>query len=135
MDALQSYLDEVRTKPFSWGEHDCAIFVASCIDAQLGTDYLKQIHTLFKIEKGPRFARRARRYNLESGVTHFLGASVPVEELRYGAVVLINNDSGSATYPSLGIYTKPIALSPGELGLTAVATTRIIKGWNVCPRP
>lgn len=36
---LVAYLEEVRARPFAYGSHDCALFVAGAVEAMTGTDF------------------------------------------------------------------------------------------------
>ncbi|WP_082670237.1 DUF6950 family protein [Sphingomonas sanguinis] len=57
-DRLRTYLDRVEYDPFVWGQHDCALFAASCVRAQTGVDPAVAYRGTYDTANGARTALR-----------------------------------------------------------------------------
>ena len=123
---LQEYLDSVRTTPYTWGEHDCAMFAAKATDARLGTDYADKVRAF-----GATSARAYRKLlrdgkSLEQLTTGILGDPV-VKKIEEGDVVLI----GKGHRAALAVAVPPLAFAAGPDGLLPVPLAAVTRVWRV----
>jgi len=127
MDALQTYLDTVRTTPFQWGEHDCAMFVAKAVDAMRGTRWANRVRGL-----GCRSARDYRAMLRDGATMRALTVAElgePVnEEIERGDVLLLRNHGRQL----LAIAAPPVALAVSTAdGVTALPLTDVLATWRI----
>lgn len=57
-ERLSLYLDRVADQPFSWGEHDCALFSADCVKAMTGGDPAEAYRGKYDTARGAALALR-----------------------------------------------------------------------------
>lgn len=57
-ERLSLYLDRVADQPFSWGEHDCALFSADCVKAMTGFDPAEAYRSKYDDARGAAIALR-----------------------------------------------------------------------------
>ncbi len=88
-DRLRTYLDRVEWEPFRWGTYDCALFAASCIQAQTGIDPAADFRGRYDDVRGA--AQALRDYGqgtLLKTVTHWLGEPGSVHFAKRGDIVM-----------------------------------------------
>lgn len=122
-DALQSYLDSVRSEQFRWGWHDCALFAAK----SKGQKYVDAIVGL-----GICSARDYRKLQREGKTlraltTEIIGVELTGGPLQRGDVVLVNGGRGD----TLGIAVPPVALIAADVGFIPVPLEQVHAAWRV----
>lgn len=129
---LKPVVEGYRKIPFMWATHDCALFAARCVDAQLGTRFE------FNIQRDYRYSEAVSAVRLvkESGgwdaiIGRYLGPPVAPDLLQFGDVVL-----GCAKPPFerttlLGICDEELFMVPDENGLSWMPMSQAQKGWRL----
>jgi hypothetical protein len=112
--------------PFEWGQNDCCLFAARCVDAMCETDYEAQLKKNYKTEAG------AKRYiakfgSIGAAVEDWLGKPQALAFTQRGDVVLFDNE-GQET---LGICLGSHIVSTGEAGPVSVSMSKAICSWAV----
>lgn len=87
-------MDEIRRRPFAWGEHDCAIGLASHIVLAItGKDLAEPYRGRYKTARGAMLAiRKAGFDNLEDAIASLL-PEIPVSFATIGDIVTIPVES------------------------------------------
>ena len=117
---------------FAWGEHDCCVFAADCVQALTGVDLLAPVRGRY------RSAYTAARLvtaegGLQAAVSRVLGAE-PHEDFahaRRGDLVAIEMPEACAFRHALGVVVGSSALVPLEIGLQRVAQGDWCRVWSV----
>jgi len=125
---LLAWLDGVLTRPFVYGEYDCALAAADAVAAMTGVDYSVEF-------RGAYFSKRnaakllAGRGGLGELVTQALGPPLDSPKLaQRGDVVLV--DSGGEG-PALAVVMGADAVAPGPHAAVLVPMARWQKAWRV----
>jgi hypothetical protein len=139
-DDWERRLDDVfvaaLTKPFVWGEHDCAMFVADCVYAMTDVDCaLPHFRGRYYTEIGA--ARRTREYcgghieKMAEKIARDEGwPDIPVSTAGRGDVLLVNYELGQ----SLAIVSLngKHALAPSrDGGLISVPRLNAVRAWRI----
>ncbi len=99
---LTPVIEGYRKTPFVWRVHDCVLFAARCVDAQIGTRLEANLLRDYQYT-GPvpaiRIVKDAGGW--EVGISRYLGPSVAPAELEFGDVVL-----GRANPPATKSYSS-----------------------------
>lgn len=100
--------------PFQWGENDCALFAARCVQAVVGVDYADGWRGTYSDMAGAIGALAAHGYaDLPSLVIGLLGAESEIHpsQARRGDLVLIQTESalrwaiGVVDHERIGVMT------------------------------
>jgi hypothetical protein len=123
---LYDVIEAHREAPFGWGQHDCCLFAARCVDAMCDTEYEAGLQAEYQDE------RSAMEYiasfgSIKSAVESWLGDPQNLNFTQRGDVVLFDNDGREA----LGICLGRDIVTTGETGLVSVLMTRAICSWAV----
>lgn len=128
---LQPVIDRHLTAKFSWGENDCVLFTARCLDAiHEGADFECFVNERYPYQ-GPMSAQRIIQTagGLEILITHALGSDpVPWAQLVSGDVVLGRAIDRDALL--LGIQYNHHFLTMGPNGMVSLPMDFAIKGWR-----
>lgn len=125
VEKLLEVMADHERREFVWGQDDCCLFVARCIDAMTGSEVETAIAAEYDDE--PSALRLiAKHGGLAGAVIHFLGEPVEVYAGR-GDVVLIDGGEGDA----LGICLGSHIIAMGPDGLRRVPRKEILKVWRV----
>lgn len=111
---LSAYLIEVASKPFAYGSHDCALFVAGAVQAMTGHD--------------PAAAFKGQYSDLKSGLKHLrkagLQSHIDLADASFDPVPLAFAGVGDIAVidvpgevPALGIFEGQHIAVPRETGL------------------
>jgi hypothetical protein len=123
---LSKYLDEIRYKPFSWGEHDCALMAANAVLAMTGKDYAEKFRGLYHDAAG------ALRLIPEGIAQHLANCGfreIEPKNAKRGDLVLVIN----AKREVLGVIDlsgKHVA-APGAFSLALLPRSDAIRAWEV----
>jgi hypothetical protein len=114
-----------KDREFAWGESDCCLFVARCIDAMTDNALAYLIREQYRDEASAlRFI--ATHGSLQAAVSRYLGDASVGRAVR-GDAVLIEGGEGDAVGICLG--TQVVAMGPK--GLRYVSRTEIKAVWKV----
>lgn len=129
---LSPIIETYRRIPFLWSVHDCVLFVARSIDAQLDTKFETFIQRDFKYE-GPVSALRILKSagGWEPLISRYLGPSVGPEELEFGDPVLGKNVPPFERTQLLGICDEEVFMAPGTFELEWLPMKNAIRGWKL----
>jgi hypothetical protein len=121
-----------KNMPFLWAAHDCVLFAARCVDAQIGTFLESLIQRDFRYN-GPI---QAMRLVTEAGgweplVSRYLGASVPPERIEFGDVVLGRAQPPFERTSLLGVCDEELFIAPGSMQLEFLPMENAIRGWKL----
>jgi hypothetical protein len=122
---LFAVIEAHKSRPFVWGESDCCLFVARCIDAMTDNALAYLIRERYHDETSAlRFI--AEYGSLAAAVSRYLGDPVPRRAVR-GDAVLFDGGEGDAVGICMG--AKVVAMGP--TGLRYVPRSEIKAVWPV----
>jgi hypothetical protein len=107
---LESFLGLHPQKRFSYGSWDCALFVASCIEAMTGTDIAAEYRGKYRDVKSARETMRRETQSRQGN----LGRLVSAVALRHGMREI---SPGQAQRGDMALLRRPGGPSLGLLGL------------------
>ena len=96
-ERLDAEITAAKSRPFSYGSHDCWLFVADCVLAMTGIDYAAQLRGYSSKEQA--YEVIARYGSQEAMITSLLGEPIHPAFAQKGDVMLAN-----------------VELAPGEAG-------------------
>jgi len=136
-EALARSIAAARHLDFQWGQHDCAAFAASVVEAMTGEDLLGPFRGRYSDATSAQAVLKAAGHR---SLYHFccstFGQPVHVSRAGRGDLALARGEDG----PALGIFTGKDALFVGEAqiggrtvqtGLVAVPKSEIKHAFKV----
>lgn len=129
---LSPIIETYRRIPFLWSVHDCVMFTARCVDAQIDTRLETFIQRDFRYD-GPVSALRVLKKagGWEPLISRYLGPSVPPEELEFGDPVLATNAPPMERTELMGICDEELLIAPGPFQLEWLPMKHAIRGWKL----
>lgn len=129
---LRLVVENHQKMPFAWAIHDCVLFAARCIDAQLGTQFEVDIQRDFSYD-GPIAAIRiiAQAGGWEPLISRYLGPSVPAHALEFGDVLLGHAPEPYEHTTLVGVCDEELFMAPDFRGLTWLPMTNALMGWKL----
>jgi len=126
---LATFINGRLNIPFTWGEHDCALFLADWILARTGHDYAAPFRGRYKTAIGSKRALKRLGYNsLEQVITSALGEPLTTPLLgQRGDAVLVDTDEG----PAAGVVFAAGIAVQGETGIVSLPLGRAICAWRI----
>lgn len=130
--ALAAYIAECETRPYAWGEHDCALFAAGAVLAMTGDDPVPEFRGRYTTAAGS--ARALKRFGAGT-LEATLDAKFeqrPIAFARRGDLAFHDG--------SVGVVMGPFALFVGgivdeaeheQAGLIRVPRADWQKAWSV----
>lgn len=128
-ERLVAVVQQAQARPFRWGEHDCALFVADCVKAMTGVDVAEGLRGSYQDRPGAirRLAERFAVLDLRGLGTRLFGAPIAPALAQRGDVALVMLEGqGSA-----GVVLGPTVAAPGRRGLLHVPLERAEIVWGV----
>lgn len=122
---LAQTLQAAMTRPFSWGEHDCCLFAADCVQAMTGTDPAAEFRGTYRTAVGAKKAILARAVSLTALIDEVL-PRVDARLVQRGDVVLFDGPQGE----TLGIVWHGAVWAVGARGAGPVEA-EIKLAWRV----
>lgn len=122
--AMHPAIEAASKRPFSYGEHDCCLFVVSVVKAMTGEDPA----TFYPYsDEDEAIELMAVNGGVEGLATAQFGEPVPPNLLCRGDVGLVDIPE-----PALGIVTGThVVVASRNGGTAALKRSRIIKGWRI----
>lgn len=127
---LRPVIDRHRAVKFEWGENDCVLFTARCLEAIHNDQFERFVRERYPYH-GPLSAHRIVKHDggLEALVNRVLGLTPrPWGQLRVGDVVLgraIDRD-----VLLLGVQYNHHFLTMGPEGVVGLPMDFAVKGWH-----
>lgn len=128
---LQPVIDRHLVTKFSWGENDCVLFTARCLDAIEGGHYFEDlINTNYTYHGALSAARLIQTEGgLEALATRVLGCEpVPWSQVAPGDPIL--GRAADRDVLLLGVQYTHHFLTMGPGGMVSLPMDFAIKGWN-----
>ncbi|MCK5641912.1 MAG: hypothetical protein KAJ19_14005 [Gammaproteobacteria bacterium] len=131
-EALNRTVTEARTMPLVWGQHDCALFAASAIEAMTGIDVAKKFRGKYKTARGAagqmkKFAGGGIPELADKIAAQHGFESIPVAFAQRGDVVETDTPEG----PGLGVCVGAEFVIIGESGLVDWPMTEANRAWRI----
>lgn len=126
MDALQEYLDAVRSKPFSWEDHHCAIFTARGLDARTGGQYSTAVERC-GIKSGADYRRWRRSGRTLADLAIVVLGAPSTEKPRRGDPVIARTTRGDVA----GLAVPPVVLCAGRHGIEVLPMDAVVMAWRI----
>lgn len=127
-EILLALVEDRRSKPFAWGENDCALFAADCVLAMTGEDFAAAFRGRYTTAAGSiKALKRFGAGSLESTATAALGEPISPKLAQRGDVVLFD----AVTGPALAVCLGGNAAAAGPEGITWVPMDLWTKAWRV----
>lgn len=129
---LRAVVETYRHTPFAWTVHDCVLFAARCVDAQLGTRFEYNIPRDYQYD-GPISALRIviQAGGWENLIGRYLGPAVPATELSFGDVVLGHSVPPFERTTLVGICDEELFMAPDSEGLVWLPMSYALTGWKL----
>ena len=123
---LYDVIEAHKDTTFGWGQHDCCLFAARCVDAMCNTEYEAGLQAEYQDE------RSAMEYiasfgSIKEAVDSWLGEPQNLNFTQRGDVVLFDNDGRE----TLGVCLGRDIVSTGGAGLVLVPMDKSICSWAV----
>ncbi|BDM66219.1 hypothetical protein NFHSH190041_36710 (plasmid) [Shewanella sp. NFH-SH190041] len=125
---LGHFFAQNSTRPFSWGEWDCALMAADAVVEMTGHDYAEALR--FQYHSSAGALKLIQPYGDLCGlISHLLGQEPLTETLkaRRGDVAVIMNDGRQCA----GIVWQHGVIATGAGGLVTVPLSAAIAAWEV----
>ncbi|MFO1141187.1 MAG: hypothetical protein U1E59_02160 [Amaricoccus sp.] len=125
---LGDYLAAARTRPFRYGEQDCARFAAGAIEALTGTDPIAELGIRYTTLAGGHRALRQRGYRDPVAFVRANFAEIPPSFARMGDLAVVETAAG----PALAVVggAELFAVAP-ERGLVVLPRTAAVTAFRV----
>lgn len=128
--ALSQFVEDRRDKHFTWGEHDCCLFVCDWILLCTGTDPAKPFRGTYSDALGAARVLKdrggveaiAERACSESG-----WAEIPRAKAQRGDVVSVETENGI----SLALCLGAVAAVPALTQLAFVPSAQWLRAWAI----
>lgn len=134
--ALHEFLIERAERPFTWGENDCALFVADAILAMTGVDIAADFRGRYANEEEAFAAVRTITggSTLEDAAAWCAARHELVEWplplfAQRGDMVVVENEGRLIS--ALVHLSGRHAVTVGELGLRRLPITAVVRAWHV----
>ncbi|WP_145395991.1 DUF6950 family protein [Paracoccus sulfuroxidans] len=122
---LYSYLDSVRDIPFQYGVQDCALFTASCVEAQTGEDPASDFRGRYTTELGGLRKIRAAGFDDQRDfVAKTFHEITDVVYTQVGDIVILNEGP-------LGLCVGDRVAAVGEEGIYFVSLDDIQRAFSI----
>lgn len=94
-ERLSRYFESVADRRFEWGQHDCALFAASAVEAMTGVDILAEFRGQYSSRVGAAKAlREIGQGTLIKTFNHRLGRWKRPALAQRGDIVMFQNSAG-----------------------------------------
>lgn len=123
---LATYITQNQERPFEWGDFDCCLFAADCVQAMTGEDPAADFRGRYKTKLGAAKAlKRIGAGDLESTLDKILGEPIK-EHAQKGDICLVETEEG----PAAGVIYSRVIWVPGPAALQALKQ-QPIKVWRI----
>lgn len=127
---LHTYFESCRTTPFKWGEFDCCVFAAKCVEILTGENHYAAFDGRYRTERGSLTAlKRYGTGELESTISKSLGEPVAPLLLGRGDIALMQTDG--LLNQAVAVCWSGFLIQPGTHGLVHMPMQYAVRGWRV----
>lgn len=121
---LVAYLEEVRQRPFAYGSHDCALFVAGAVEAMTGFDAAAGFRNQYgSLKAGLRLIATGDHVSLVGRLLE----EIPPAFAQVGDVAVI----GLVGIPALGLFEGETILVLRDEGLGRMPRAAATQAFRV----
>lgn len=121
---LVAYLEEVRARPFSYGTHDCALFVAGAVEAMTGFDAAAGFRDQYdSLKGGLKLLTKGDHVALVGRLLE----EAPVAFAQVGDIAVI----GEIGVPALGLFEGETILVLRDEGLAHMPRAAATRSFRV----
>lgn len=121
---LTLVVSDAHSRKFAWGELDCCLWAATCVEAQTGVDHAAGIHGTYSDAAGA--ARVIKRLGGLRGIGALAGAPVPALTARIGDVGIVR----SGGKPVLAVCAGHVWLVVSSQGVLSVSLASATHCWR-----
>lgn len=128
---LLTTIEELKETPFVWGQNDCCIFAAKCIDAQYGTEIAPGVVGEYDSELSCKryMIKRAKSASLATVLDTFLPVRVEKKYAQRGDVVTFE---GALGLTAGVLWTGYLwAMGPNGVETIPLHLINIVDVWRV----
>lgn len=122
---FEAFVRERAQRPFCWGENDCGLFAAACVEAITGERVGEALRGYHSARQALRLQRRPG--GLRALACEALGEPISARLANTGDIVLIPAGKREA----LAVCNGGCAIVPGPEAMTAVSMQHALLGWRV----
>jgi len=122
---LVTVIKAAEKRPFSWGQHDCCLFAADCVEAMCGEDFAAEFRGNYNSETGAKKALLRGGGSLERVLARFLDEVNP-SLIQRGDVAVVEN----AGRRCAGVFYGGSVWVPGDNGLVSLRGN-LLSAWRV----
>lgn len=128
-EAFASALKRAQNEPFRWGQNDCCLFAAYCIEAVTGRDLAVAFRGYETREEASKIlAGFGGVYRLAAIVAKAHGIpEIPALQARRGDICLLDSKNGAM----LGVCTGDKIVAPGAHGLVSYPLLKGRRAWGI----
>ena len=126
---LLAEIQAASERPFSWGEHDCALFACNVVNAMTGTDPAREFRGKYATKTGA--ARMIAGYGGLSQLAAWIAEEHGCEEInpamaQRGDVLLVDIGVDGV---ALGVCAGGRAAVPALSGVWFVPMKQVVRAW------
>lgn len=122
---LIAVIRAAEKRPFLWGEHDCCLFAADCVEAMTGENFANGWRGTYDSETGAKKSLLRGGGSLENVLAKYLD-EVPVKMAQRGDIAIVEN----AGTRCAGVIYGGAVWVPGETGLVCLRV-KPLSTWRV----
>lgn len=131
-ERLAVYLARVEEEPFVWGTHDCALFAASCVNAQTGVDPAAAFRGTYDTRIGAAEALRDKGQGTLLKTVREWFEAIPVPFAKRGDLVMRDtSERDRALGVCVGLYSYFVGEEQGLQRLVALPTQECRYAFSV----
>ena len=128
-ELLAGKIDAARTSPFIWGENDCCLFAADCVEIMTGID-LAGDYRNYKTKA--EALRLLKKYGGVAGIAEAIAKQHSILEIQplnaqRGDVCLFDIGRGD----TLGVVAGEHIFAPGPDGLVGFPLEQAVRAWRI----
>ena len=133
-ERMDAAISLARRRKFSWGRHDCALFICDVVEAMTGTDMAYGLRGRYSDELGAKaIAGELGGAGLRA-LARFIASRFGLQEVlpryaRRGDAVLARAAIGGRL--AFGVCVGAETLIAGPDGLVAIPLERSVKAWRI----
>ena len=126
---LWAEIEAASGRPFSWGEQDCCLFAARCVDAMvIGSTYVAELQAAYD-DKTSALRYLVAQGGLHAALTARFGEPQPWWKIRRGDLALVATPDSIG---SVGLCVGPtIACVDQERGVQYLPLDQAQAGWVI----
>lgn len=136
VERLDAVFRDAQDKPFAWGDFDCCLFAASCVEAALGFDPAGDFRGTYSTRAQ---AFRLLRGRWGGGVGKMMEHMAAAHEwpevrplmARRGDVALVMADDGHCALAVVDLSGRAAAFPAPRSGLVLVPLTACLRAWRI----